>query len=761
MRSKDKRPNVILILGFVFVLAINAFIIYLAMPSSGAGKRKGGYSKRPIPDGSMSPVHGGSLQGVSAGVPEIQEQILQEVLPQKEEPFPKKEKQEPKKVEPFPKKVELLPKKSSPQEVLFLRKEEGYPSKSQSMAKVNNPIYTTVAVVDPETGKTYTLKRMKTANSLGHASFRTSSTANKVCTAAIRIVYSTVTVTSSVVVYSTVTVSSSAVVQPVETFTNSISSVVRPTGTVSPYSVTQSAASTSNDTSTIEMENDKVVSQKILVDPKRKEILKTILQKLKEKYPPSSNESIPYVDIPYNKIESYIEGKEKLDNNIIQEKITKSLEIVLNLSILQCIKESEEEKKIINSHRFKNYLFLDDELVHKIARYIFNSRKSSVIQLVPMHIASIEIPSDRYLQIYKYIKKDLPQNATDDEKILKEKFKEMMKMEYFIGNVLELGKIIMEVIEIPTVKDEIHSFFADWNDFYYYNITDQINNYRKFLPIAHLVQDTLKYESGTASIDNSTPSELLDSLDIAKTQLSIYNLRILGYIIYWELIYTNITSCYFEEVKSTAPHTNYRYIQYEVPEEFVMYYRSAHLPRIDVYNSIKATPQSANIQPDYRYNPFEATRVLTILLSENVNEFIYNDNPDLASKLRHLSYTLPAPLRVELIELIRDNEMLDAKLLIILHILSDNSTKSKLVSIWYRTRISNLLLNQTQESKNDYFNLNKGLKYTPLEDQKTQSTRMHSTTNPIVDSTTNIHSSNTPSTNPHNLPDVCLSNTPP
>ncbi|KAI5173173.1 hypothetical protein NEFER03_2133 [Nematocida sp. LUAm3] len=410
-----------------------------------------------------------------------------------------------------------------------------------------------------------------------------------------------------------------------------------------------------------------------------KTMLETISKKLEEKnasIPFPKSEDMPLIKFVHTQMEFLIKKKDKLSISVIHKGITELLKEVLKCDIPRKIKQFKKEKETINMHCFNSNILSKDAICNRIALYIYNSNPSNVTYIIP-DLKSIHV-SNRLEYIQDYILSNVQQKDTTihTQSLEQLELKKLIEMDKLISSVLELGQIIIAITTDAIIKENLSNYFSKLSRNASWNVADQTSHFNKVLPIAYFIQNILKHPYSI------TETNLVKSLANAK-RLTIYNLRILGYAIYWEIVYRDFSlGCFKKEAKDT-PYNVYNRIQYELPEEFVMYSRSVHLPRINAYNSIKSTAHSDNIQPEYRYNPFEATRVLAILLSENIDKFNISNNDILKIEYRCLSYHLPASVRVELIELIRASSILEAKLLIILHIAYSNSTPPKLVSVWY------------------------------------------------------------------------------
>ncbi|KAI5173174.1 hypothetical protein NEFER03_2134 [Nematocida sp. LUAm3] len=419
---------------------------------------------------------------------------------------------------------------------------------------------------------------------------------------------------------------------------------------------------------------------KDVITPSHKS-LETILQRLKERYPLNPNEeskTMSYVKSIHAQMESLIKKKDEPSNSAIHKETSKLLEKLLKRDILPNTQQYKEEREIIKTHGYNTIILSQETIYNRMSIYLSNSNVSVAASFMPdLKFIGIK-PSLKCIQ--EYITSNMHEQFIYGQKPILLKLNEFAEKEKMIIIILELGEIIIKLIPEPVIRQGLFKYFLKIYPNNTWTIANHLASYTELLNIAYVVCSIIydKYDN------NYTRSELFNSLNIAKNQLSIYNLRILGYIIYWEIIYTNSSLYYFKEVPDNAPNTTYGYIHCMLPEEFMMYSRSAHLPRINSCNSnpIKGTTtHSTNMQPDYRYNPFKASGILYVLLSKYIDKFIISNNDVLRKQFLYLSCQLPTSVRVELIDLLILNRTLEAKLLIMLHITSANPNQSKLISV--------------------------------------------------------------------------------
>ncbi|KAI5173175.1 hypothetical protein NEFER03_2135 [Nematocida sp. LUAm3] len=408
--------------------------------------------------------------------------------------------------------------------------------------------------------------------------------------------------------------------------------------------------------------------------------LETRLQRFKEKYPLNLNEeseNMSHVKLIHTQIESLIKKKVGLSIDAIHQGIAKLLEKLLEHDIPRKAEQFKEEKKIIKTHCFNSNILSEEAIHGRVSLYLYNSDTLVATSFMP-DIGPPNIkPSLKCIQ--EYITSNMQQQSTYDQKLKLLKLNKLIENERMITIVLELGEILIKLITEDVINQGLVKYFFELCPNNIWSISNQFYSYNKLLNIAYLVRNII-YDTST---NNYTDTELFDSLDIAKTQLSIYNLRILGYIIYWEIIHTNASLYYFKEVPANTSYATYNYTYCMLPEEFMMYSKSAHLPRINAYNPIKITEHSAIIRSDYKYNPFKSSGVLYVLLSKYIDKFIISDNDVLRKQFLYLSCQLPAPVRLELIDLLTFKKTLEAKLLIVLHIASANLNQPKLIPVLY------------------------------------------------------------------------------
>ncbi|KAI5173176.1 hypothetical protein NEFER03_2136 [Nematocida sp. LUAm3] len=359
--------------------------------------------------------------------------------------------------------------------------------------------------------------------------------------------------------------------------------------------------------------------------------------------------------------------------------ITQNLQEHLGYDTIRYISIQHNEQELIKRHCYPPTVFNDNTICSILAHYINNSTLSDKPQLVP-NIESIN-KSEKLKYIYEYILSCISPNATDTQRITNSQFKGLMEIEIMIQKIIELQKIIIETSLNPIVVDSLHIYFIDLINFHTWTFTDQLNIYKKLLPIAHLVHDTL-YCASIVTDQTNTHSELLRSLDLAKS-LSLYNIRLLGNIIYWEIIHDVCSLYCFHQPTDGVPNgIYYASMEISLAEEFMMYYRTTCIPRLPRQSPNSSTDYLTDAYYNYRHNPFSAIRVLTQLLTENMDAFIGSDNY-LKEHFLRLPHLLSMSTRVKVIDLLQDNILEEAKLLIMLQITGYYPSLLESIPCWY------------------------------------------------------------------------------